>query len=171
MNYSATGKNGIRTVLSAGNNSNFHLLSARSATTANKFTFENNAYWFVAPTSLACLNALADGAISAAAFDHSDGSTAQRWLLMTADEVARYGEANGETVGVRNLDVAQQGTLRVLGGQGVVSITAIGAGSEVSVHSLDGRLLRQLYIQQDANAIVRLPRGIYLVGDQKVMVR
>ena len=171
MNYSATGKNGIRTVLSAGNNSNFHLLSARSATTVNKFTFENNAYWFVAPTSLACLNALADGAISAASFDHSNGSTAQRWLLMTADEVARFGEANGETVGVRNLDVAQQGTLRVLGGQGVVSITAIGAGSEVSVHSLDGRLLRQLYIQQDANAVVRLPRGIYLVGDQKVMVR
>lgn len=171
MSYSATGKNGIRTVHSAGNNCRFHLLSARAATTVNKFTFESNAYWVVAPTSLACLNALADGVISAAAFDHSDGSTAQRWLLLTADEVARFGEANGETVGVRSLDMAQQGSLRVLGGQGVVSVTAIGAGSEVTIHSLDGRLLRQLYVQQDASALVRLPRGIYLVGDQKVMVR
>lgn len=171
MSYSATGKNGIRTVLSAGNNSRFHLLSARAATTVNKFTFESNAYWVVAPNSLACLNALADGAISAVAFNHSDNSTAQRWLLLTADEVARFGEANGETVGVRSLDMAQQGSLRVLGGQGVVSVTAIGAGSEVTIHSLDGRLLRQLYVQQDASALVRLPRGIYLVGDQKVMVR
>ncbi len=67
--------------------------------------------------------------------------------------------------------MAQQGSLRVLGGQGVVSVTAIGAGAEVTIHSLDGRLLRQLYVQQDASALVRLPRGIYLVGDQKVMVR
>lgn len=171
MNYSSTGKNGIRTILNPTNNSRFQLLAARSATTFEKFTFESLAFWIVAPNSQASLNATANGATSAIAFDHSDGSTTQRWLILTPDEVARFGKAQGETVGVRSLDIAQQGTLRVLGGLGVVSITAVGSGADITVYSIDGRQLRQLYIQQDASAVIRLPRGIYLVGDQKVIVR
>ena len=123
------------------------------------------------PSSQACLAANANGAIGAASFNHADGSTTQRWFLMTADEVARFGEANGETVGVRSLDFVEQGSLRVLGGQGAVSVTAVGTGADVNIYSVDGRLLRQLYVQQDAIAHIRLPRGIYIVGDQKVTVR
>lgn len=171
MNYASTAPNGIRTILNPTNNSRFQLLSARAETTYNKFTFETRSFWIVAPTSQACLNAAANGATSAVSFNHADGSTTQRWLLLTADEVARFGEANGETVGVRSLDVAQPGSLRVLGGNGIINITAVGSGADVTVYSVDGRVLRQLYVQQDASALVRLPRGIYLVGDQKVMVR
>ena len=114
---------------------------------------------------------ICDAGGSQIAFNHADASTSQRWLLLTADEVGRFGQAMGETVSVRNLDFAQKGSLRVLGGNGMVNITAVGNGADVTIYSFDGRTLRQLYIQQDANAVVRLPRGIYLVGDQKVMVR
>ena len=171
MNYVSTGANGIRTSLTATNNSRFHLLADRNSTTVNDFTFETRAYWLVVPGDLACLNAETNGATRAVAFDHADKSTTQRWLLLSADEVARFGTANGETVRVRDLDVAQQGSLHVVGGQGVVSVTAVGCGAEVQVFSLDGRLLRELYVQQDANARIRLPRGFYMVGGQKVMVR
>ena len=171
MSYNSNGINGIRTVLNANSNSRFQLLSARSETTVNKFTFDTRSFWVVAPSSQACLNAANNGIVSAVAFNHADASTSQRWLLLTADEVGRFGQAMGETVSMRNLDFAQQGSLRVLGGNGMVNITAVGNGADVTIYSFDGRTLRQLYIQQDANAVVRLPRGIYLVGDQKVMVR
>lgn len=171
MSYASTGNNGIRTSITATNNSRFHLLSARADTKVGTYTFASRSYWLVAPSSQACLAANANGAIGAASFNHADGSTTQRWFLMTADEVARFGEANGETVGIRSLDFVEQGSLRVLGGQGAVSVTAVGTGADVNIYSVDGRLLRQLYVQQDAIAHIRLPRGIYIVGDQKVTVR
>ena len=91
--------------------------------------------------------------------------------MLTADEVSLFGEAMGETVGVRSLNRTPKASLQVLGGQGVVCITALNGGTDVEVYSLDGRLLHRLYVQQDANATLRLPRGIYLVNDRKVMVR
>lgn len=171
MNYSSTGTNGIRTSLTANNNSRFQLLSARTETNVNDFTFATRSFWLVSPANKVCLGANANGTTSAVAFNHADGSTTQRWHLLIADEISRFAQANGETVGVRSLDHVQEGTLRVHGGQGVVSVTAIGAGSDVRIYSLDGRLMRHLYIQRDANAHVQLPRGIYIVGSQKVTVR
>ena len=172
MTLSGSGSNSVRTSINASTNSRFQLLSARSETKFEKFTFNTRAYWIVIPgNSALALTANANGATGAANFDHTDGSTTQRWLLLTADEVARFGNSIGETVGVRNVELAQQGSLRVLGGQGVISITAVGHGADVSVYSLDGRLLRKMYVQQDANAVVRMPRGIYMVSNEKVMVR
>lgn len=171
INFNSNGKNGFRTSLNATNTCNLQLLSARAATTFETFTFETRSFWIVAPSSQASLSAVANNATSAVSFNHADNSTAQRWLILTADEVARFGTATGETVGVRSIEVAQQGTLRALGGKGVISITAVGSGADVSVCSVDGRQLRQLYVQQDATATLPLPRGIYIVGGQKVMVR
>jgi hypothetical protein len=173
MSYSKTGSNGIRTATRPTTNSRFQLLGARAQTTIDKFTFNTTAYWLVAPSNKNCLNAANNGTTSAVAFNHADGSTAQRWLLLTADEVARFGEAMGETVGIRQPKELPHSTgdLSILGGQGVVSISAPGAGSDVEIYSLDGQLLRRFYVQRGANASVRLPRGIYLVNSQKVMVR
>ena len=171
MNYTGTGNNGIRTALNPTASSRFQLLGARSQTTIDGFTFSTTAYWVVAPSSQASLNAAANNAISSISFNHADAATSQRWLMLTADEVSLFGEAMGETVGVRSLNRTPKASLQVLGGQGVVCITALNGGTDVEVYSLDGRLLHRLYVQQDANATLRLPRGIYLVNDRKVMVR
>lgn len=171
ISYVGTGANGIRTNVRASASSNLHLLAARAQTQVDNFTFSTLSYWLVCASSLNCLNATANGATASASFNHSDNSTTQRWLFLTADEVARFGETMGETVRVRDLEVTPQGTLRVLGGKGFASITAIGRGATVNVYGLDGRLHQQLYIQQDSEAVVRLPRGIYMIGNQKVMVR
>ena len=173
MTYSKTGSNGIRMSAKATNNSRFHLLGARAQTTIDKFTFNTTAFWLVAPANQYCLNAAAGGATSAVAFNHADASTAQRWLLLTADEVGRFAAAMGETVGIRQTQLLSHSTadLSVLGGRGVMSITAPSAGTDVEVHSLNGQLLRQFYLQRGSNATLRLPRGIYLVNGQKVMIR
>lgn len=174
ISYSKTGTNGFHAVAKATNNSRFQLLGARTQTTINKFTFNTLSYWIVTPDNKFCLNAANNGTTSAVAFNHADASTSQRWLLLTADEVGRFAQAMGETVGIRQPKTHSHSTgsnLNVLGGQGIISITALSAGADVEVHSLNGQLLRHFYVQRDANVSIRLPRGVYLINGLKVMVR
>lgn len=173
MTYSKSGTNGFRMNAKATANSRFHLLAARAKTTIDNFTFNTLAYWLVTPNGQTSLNAANNGTTSAVSFNHSDASSAQRWLLLTADEVARFGAAMGETVGIRQPKTLPHSTanLNVIGGQGCIGITAVGAGQDVVIYTLDGRQLSHQYVQRDASVTVKLPRGIYLVNSQKVTVR
>jgi len=149
----------------------YQLLGSRIETTYNDFTFSGSSYWIVNSNNHNAMNATTIGATSAP-FNHNNSATTQRWLLLTGEEVTRFAEAQGETVGVGAMRTTPTTpALRAQGSYGVIYITAIGAGQDVEVYTLDGRLLNRLYIQQDATAQVRAPRGLYLVGGQKVFVR
>lgn len=165
----------ISTTTATGNvNTRLQLLGARSATSTGGYTFAGKAYWMVSPNNHFGLTATKNGAVSATAFNHANTATQQRWLILTAEEVQKFGERVGDkAVGIRTLPALSHSTgdLSIFGGVGSISITAVGNGQDVTVCTLDGRQLRQLYVQRDATATLRLPRGIYLVGGQKVTVR
>ena len=86
--------------------------------------------------------------------------------------MAKFAESRGETVGIGTVQAAQQTPqLQVVGGQGVLSITAHTASASVHVFSLDGRSVANVYVQLGATATINLPRGIYVVGGQKVVIK
>ena len=148
----------------------FQLLGARTQTTYNDFTFAASSYWIVNGNNHNALNATTTGAASTA-FNHSNDAITQRWLLLTGDEVARFAEAQGETVGVDLVKTTPAHNLLVRGGFGIIMLTALGEGQSTDIYSLDGRLVHRLYVQLDATASVRVPRGMYIVAGQKVLVR
>ena len=117
------------------------------------------------------MNATTTGA-SSTTFNHADEAITQRWLLLTADEVTRFAESQGETVGVGALRAKTSASAPLArGGYGVIYITANSAGQDVDIYTLDGRRVSRLYVQLDATATVRVPRGLYLVNGQKVLVK
>ena len=148
----------------------FQLLGSRSQTTLDDFTFAGISYWVVTSSNHKAMNGTATGA-SAADFNHEDGSVTQRWLFLTADEVERFANARGETVGISTPTLLSDSPLEIAGGQGVVAVTSFNDGQDVGVYTLDGRRIKSLYVQQGATAEIRLPRGVYLVNGKKVMVR
>ncbi len=171
----ATGKylsmsSGSATAASSASNASFQLLGSRNKTTYEDFTFAGTSFWAVTANGHNALNATATGA-SSASFNHADASTTQRWLFLTADEVSRFAQAQGETVGISKPKAVSHADIQVMGGKGVIGITAAGEGQDVQIFAADGRLIRHLYVQRDANAQVAVTRGIYIVNGKKVLVR
>jgi len=172
VSYSTTGANGFRLVAAANNTTNLQLMAARNYVTSGTYTFSGKSYWLLSSQSHAGITATANGATSAANFNHANTATAQRWLLLTADEAAAFAEANGETTGIRQTTAEPAvRSLNVIGGQGKAEVRAIGGGQEVRISAPDGRLIRRLYVQNDATATISLPRGLYLVNGSKVVVK
>lgn len=159
------------TVSAANNPTYFQLMGARAQTTVGDFTFAGTSYWMVHSSNHNAMNATATGAASAT-FNHANSSITQRWLFLTGDEVARFAEAQGETVGIKAIDNNfAASSLRAMGGHGAITIAAIGEGQSAEIYSLDGRLVKRLYVQLNANVSVRVPRGLYIVNGQKVLVK
>ncbi len=149
----------------------YHLLGSRNQTTYEGFTFAGTSYWIVNGNNHNAMNATTTGA-SSTTFNHADAAITQRWLLLTADEVTRFAESRGETVGVSALCAKPSASAPLArGGYGVIYITANSAGQDVDIYTLDGRRVSRLYVQLDATATVRVPRGLYLVNGQKVLVK
>lgn len=173
-----TGNNGIRLSASpTASNSRFQLLGGRSYASTKAgyttYTFTTKGYWFLSSDHYA-LTAAAANATSATAFNHSNASSQQRWIILTDDEVTKFGKRIGDkVVGIEQIAATPttDANLNVIGGQGAIAITALNEGQDVAVYNLDGRLVRQLYVQLGSTARVALPRGIYLIGNQKVAVR
>ncbi|MBR1800499.1 MAG: hypothetical protein IJ767_03265 [Bacteroidaceae bacterium] len=161
---------GTATASTGTANTTFQLLGARAQTTLDDFTFAGTSYWVVSSNNHYAMNATATGA-SGTSFNHNNSATTQRWLLLTGDEVTRFAEARGETVGIVKTKTAIEADVHVVSGQGVISITAVGQGQDVHVYSLDGREVKRLYVQCDASTRVYVPRGLYLVNGKKVLVR
>ena len=155
----------------ASSPTSFHLLGSRNQTTYEDFTFAGTSYWIVNGSNHYAMNATTTGA-SSTTFNHADEAITQRWLLLTADEVTRFAESRGETVGVGALRAKTSASAPLArGGYGVIYITANSAGQDVDIYTLDGRRVSRLYVQLDATATVRVPRGLYLVNGQKVLVK
>lgn len=155
----------------ASSPTSFHLLGSRNQTTYEDFTFAGTSYWIVNGSNHYAMNATTTGA-SSTTFNHADEAITQRWLLLTADEVTRFAESQGETVGVGALRAKTSASAPLArGGYGIIYITANSAGQDVDIYTLDGRRVSRLYVQLDATATVRVPRGLYLVNGQKVLVK
>ncbi len=152
-------------------NGTFQLMGSRNQTSFDNYTFAALSYWVINSSSLKAVQATTTGA-SGVTFNHQDQATTQRWLFLTEDEVSRFAEHRGEVVGIQeNIAEEPAENLQVIGGRGVLIITAFNAGQEVSILTIDGRQIQQVYVQSGATAEIRLPRGIYMVGGQKVFVR
>ncbi|MCR5819571.1 MAG: hypothetical protein K6F94_01275 [Bacteroidaceae bacterium] len=154
--------------------SRIQLLAARTATKIGTFTFANNSYWLVDPSGSKALGAVSKNMISALDFDHSDAAQAQRWFLMTEDEVVKFGKRVADKVLAINpvlMTENPESPLLVAGSQGAAIITNQGEGCELAVISLNGHLMKSLYIASGATASVSLPRGIYIIGGHKVAVK
>lgn len=149
----------------------YHLLGSRNQTSIDDYTFAANSYWLVTKDGSKAVNATATG-VSSIAFNHEDASTTQRWLILTGDEVTHFAEKRGETVGISSAPQAAEGRqLVVAGGQGELVVSAPAAGAAVSAYTLDGRRVAHVYVQQGATAHIAVPRGIYVVGGYKIVVR
>lgn len=176
---SGTGSNGIRLNASpTTSNSRFQLLGGRSFATTKSgytsYTFTTKGYWILASSDHLALTATANNLTSAASFNHSNAATQQRWIILTDSEVTKFGNRIGDkAVGIEDIaaNPATADDISVLGGKGELSITALGKGCDATVYTLDGRLVRKLYLQHNATARIPLPRGIYLIGGQKVAVQ
>ena len=95
ITYAAKGNNGIKTVTRTTPTSaeNFHLMRSRKDVVAgegdNQIT--TRGYWIIHPEATlkpACLSASANGLTASVTFDLTDGATDQRWLILSADELA-----------------------------------------------------------------------------------
>lgn len=174
----ATGKrinfsSGFRMANSTATTTQLQLLPTRVATKSGNYTFSANAYWIVS-TSHTSLNALDNSNVGSANFDHANTATTQQWLILTANEVTSFAEANGETVGIRDIDNFRQDTtggLAISSERGQLSITATNTGVPVSIYTVDGRIVHRAYVAADAKATISLPRGLYIVNGKKVTVR
>ena len=167
--YLSIGHSG--TLSTNASNATYQLMGSRNQTSVDDYTFAGTSYWLIAPGNYTAVNATASGAASTT-FNHADEATTQRWLILTRDEVAKFAEAKGETVGIGTIQTAQQASqLQVVGGQGALSITAHAASATVHIYSLDGRSVGKVYVQLGATATINLPRGIYVAGGQKVVVK
>lgn len=98
MTYSSNGTNGITTATrtTPGANDNFHLMRGRQDVTMGSSATKLRGYWFIHPTdnwTPPCLVAGNNGTVTAATFDIANSATAQRWLILTQEEVNAAEEA------------------------------------------------------------------------------
>lgn len=100
MSYAGTGSNGIRTAAksSATTNENFHLMRSRIDVSlgSGDAGMDLRGYWIIHPEhklNPTTLVAAAKGGVSTAAFNLTDAASAQRWFMLTAEEVADFDKA------------------------------------------------------------------------------
>lgn len=89
---------GGTTATSVSDNTNFHMMRSRVDVTVGNATKKVNVrgYWLVKPQhslNPPCLSAAADGKITSATFDLTDGAHAQRWVFLTEDDLEDVEEA------------------------------------------------------------------------------
>lgn len=89
---------GGATATTVSDNTNFHMMRSRVDVTVGNATKKVNVrgYWLVKPQhslNPPCLSAAADGKVTSATFDLTDGAHAQRWVFLTEDELEEVEEA------------------------------------------------------------------------------
>ncbi len=95
MSYAGSGANGIKTVEANGattSSEDFQLMKGRVDVKMGSTNTQKRGYWIIHPTSNwtpQCLQASSDGTTTAATFSIANGATAQRWLILTQDEMTQ----------------------------------------------------------------------------------
>ncbi len=95
MSYASSGANGIKTVAVSGtptSSEDFQLMKGRVDVKMGSTNTQKRGYWVIHPTSNwtpQCLQASSDGTTSAATFSIANSATAQRWLILTQEEMTQ----------------------------------------------------------------------------------
>lgn len=92
MTYSGSGLNGFKTITRSTPTAaeDFHLMRGRNDISAGSATIAQRGYWMIHPQNNwtpRCVQANANGTVSALTFSIASGATTQRWLIMTAGEL------------------------------------------------------------------------------------
>ena len=132
-------------------NASMQLLPARAVTKNSGHTFASLSYWITFNGK--AFQANTNGVTAGANFNHANNATTQRWLVRTISTTETQLDING--------------------GKGAIYISANGqrTAQTVTICTIDGRLVERVTVQNGATADIRLPRGLYIVGHKKVMVR
>ncbi len=94
MSYAGSGSNGIKTVAVSGtpaSGEDFQLMKGRADVKMGSANTQKRGYWMVHPASNwtpQCLQASTDGTTTAATFNIAGSAAAQRWLILTQEEMA-----------------------------------------------------------------------------------
>ncbi len=95
MSYASSGTNGIKAVEVNGattSSEDFQLMKGRVDVKMGSANTQKRGYWLIHPTSNwtpQCLQASADGATAATTFNIANSATAQRWLILTQEEMTQ----------------------------------------------------------------------------------
>lgn len=153
-------------------NASMQLLPARSVTKNSGHTFASLSYWITFNGK--AFQANTNGVTAGANFNHANNATTQRWLFLDEAEAVKYAQATGDEsiTAVRAISTTET-QLDINGGKGAIYISANGqrTAQTVTICTIDGRLVERVTVQNGATADIRLPRGLYIVGHKKVMVR
>ena len=146
------------------------LLPSRTSVSTDGYTFAGQSYWIV--NNKQALSANLRGLTAAAGFNHANSATTQRWLLMSANDVVAFAKHQGiDLTPVKSVKANTKGQLAAFGTKGAISLSAHGESQQATIYSLDGRLVKQAYLQAESSTSILLPRGIYVVNGKKVIVR
>ena len=93
LTFSANGSNGIRTAVKStpAANEDFHPMKGRVDVALGDF--KTRGYWIIHPeakSNPATFTATANGGVAANTLDLYNSATAQRWIFLTADEIASF---------------------------------------------------------------------------------
>lgn len=148
-----------------GANQRFQLMPGRNELTINEgeSSVSVPSYWFAwnnngnkAMALGALSKSLNYGSASVVDFDYSNsGGTMQRYVLISEDDLEAYQNAALPT-GIRSIPVDNETTE---------------AGSDVAVYSIDGRLVQRFDARTQDLRSLALPRGIYIIGGKKVVIK
>ena len=149
---------------SPSSNQNFQLMPGRKDLVINEgsASYTVPSFWFTwdnsgnkSMTMGALSKATGYGTVSVADFNYSDaGGTMQRYVILAEDELEAY-ETAALPTGIRSVAVED----------------CADDAASTAVYSLDGRLMQTLPAGEHSLSNSRLPRGIYMVGGKKVVVR
>ena len=74
----------------------------------------------------------------------------------------------GSTTGIN--DAIAENDLRIYANNGSIEIVS-GKAQQVNIFGIDGRLVRTIYLTEGTNTVPGIGQGIYLINNQKVLVK
>ena len=98
ITYTGNGTNGFKTAVrtTLTDNENLHIMRSRINVQSGTSTLNHRGYWLIHPTdnwTPPCLAPIANGATGTETFNIANTATAQRWMILTADDVSKFADA------------------------------------------------------------------------------
>lgn len=159
--------NSARVQLSDNDNFGIQMLGSRENVVRNDFNLKS--YWMTfangsdKPYALTASN----GNISAPAFDHQNSATKQRWVILSRQEVKAL---SGDLSEVKNLSQDASSLIGYANNDGIV-VESTDRGEYIRVYDINGRIVKEFYMQAGMKIEVNVDRGVYVVNGTSVLVK
>ncbi len=155
-----------RIQLTDNNNFGIQMLGSRQNVVTNDFNLKS--YWMTFANGTNKPNALtSSNGISATSFDHQNSASKQRWVILSRQEVKALA---GDLSEVKNLSVDNSSLIVYNNDNGIV-VESTDKGEWITVVDMQGRIVKQFYMQARMKVEIPLIDGIYVVNGKKVMVK